>query len=204
MSGAIWSFVFGLVLSIGLVPLCRIVAFKTGQVAHPRNDRWHRSSVPLLGGVAIALATLIVAVATGVAVELAAPLAGAMFISAAGLADDVLSLKPATKLLAQIVVAAWLVYFGYRLNWIESRLIDSVLTMMWVVGLTNAFNLLDNMDGLCAGTALVVAVMLGAGLMEGAGPLRAGAELSWLGALAGAVGGLPGLQLSARVDLHGR
>jgi UDP-GlcNAc:undecaprenyl-phosphate GlcNAc-1-phosphate transferase len=189
VSGAIWSFVFGLVLSIGLVPLCRIVAFKTGLVAHPRNDRWHRSSVPLLGGVAIALATLIVAVATGTAVELAAPLAAAMFISAAGLADDALNLKPATKLLAQIVVAAWLVYFGYRLNWIESRLIDSVLTMMWVVGLTNAFNLLDNMDGLCAGTALVVAVMLGAGLMEGAGPLRAAPELSWLGALAGAVAG---------------
>ncbi len=38
--------------------------------------------------------------------------------------------------------------------------------MVWVVGLTNAFNLLDNMDGLCAGTALVVAVMLGAGLID--------------------------------------
>ncbi len=134
MSGAIWSFVFGLVLSIGLVPLCRIVAFRTGVVAHPRNDRWHRATVPLLGGVAIALSTLIVAIATGNAVDLAVPLSAAMFISVAGLADDVLNLKPATKLLAQIVVAAWLVYFGYRLNWIESRLIDSVLTMVWVVG----------------------------------------------------------------------
>lgn len=189
MSGAIWSFLFGLTLAIGLVPLCRIVAFKTGLVSHPRNDRWHRQTVPLLGGVAIALAMLIVAIATGNAVELAVPLSAAIFISAAGLADDILNLKPATKLLAQIMVAAWLVYFGYRLNWVESRLLDSVLTMLWVVGLTNAFNLLDNMDGLCAGTALVVAVMLGAGLMAGAGPLRAGPELSWLGALAGAVAG---------------
>ena len=189
MSGAIWSFVFGLTLSIGLVPLCRKLAFATALVAHPRNDRWHRKAVPLLGGVAIALTVFIVSVATGNAVELAVPLSAAMFISAAGLADDILNLKPATKLLAQIMVATWLVYFGYRLNWIESRLFDSVLTMVWVVGLTNAFNLLDNMDGLCAGTALVVAVMLGAGLFEGAGPLRAGPELSFLGALAGAVAG---------------
>ena len=189
MSGALWSFAFGFALSIGLVPLCRIVANRTGLVAHPRNDRWHRVTVPMLGGVAIALAMLIVEVVTGNALELAVPLSAAIFISAAGLADDILNLKPATKLLAQIMVAAWLVYFGYRLNWIESRLFDSVLTMVWVVGLTNAFNLLDNMDGLCAGTALVVAVMLGAGLIEGAGPLRAGPELSWLGALAGGVAG---------------
>ncbi len=189
MSGAIWGFLFGLVLSLGLVPVCRIVAYRTNLVSHPRNDRWHRQTVPLLGGVAISLSLLIVALLTGIALELAALLSAALFISAAGLADDVLDLKPATKLLAQIMVAAWLVYFGYRLNWVESPLIDSLLTMVWVVGLTNAFNLLDNMDGLCAGTALVVAVMLGAGLMEGAGPLRAGAELKWLGALSGAVAG---------------
>jgi UDP-GlcNAc:undecaprenyl-phosphate GlcNAc-1-phosphate transferase len=189
VSGAFWSFAFGFALSIGLVPLCRIVANRTGLVAHPRNDRWHRASVPMLGGVAIALSMLIVEVVTGNALDLAVPLSAALFISAAGLADDILNLKPATKLLAQIMVAAWLVYFGYRLNWIESRLFDSVLTMVWVVGLTNAFNLLDNMDGLCAGTALVVAVMLGAGLIEGAGPLRAGPELSWLGALAGGIAG---------------
>jgi UDP-GlcNAc:undecaprenyl-phosphate GlcNAc-1-phosphate transferase len=189
VSGAIWSFLFGLALSIGLVPVCRIVAHRTGLVSHPRNDRWHRTTVPLLGGVAIALSMLIVSVVTGNALDLAVPLSAAIFISAAGLADDILNLKPATKLLAQIMVAAWLVYFGYRLNWIESRLVDSVLTMMWVVGLTNAFNLLDNMDGLCAGTALVVAIMLGAGLMEGAGPQRAGPELSLIGALSGATAG---------------
>ncbi|MGH9199654.1 MAG: hypothetical protein ACRD2A_00265 [Vicinamibacterales bacterium] len=189
MTGALWSFAMGFALTLGLVPACRVAARKAGLVAHPRNDRWHRTTVPLLGGVGIALSVLIVAVVSGIAREIAVPLSAAMFIFVGGLADDILNLKPSTKLVAQIAVAAWLVYFGYRLNWVESRLLDSVLTMVWVVGLTNAFNLLDNMDGLCAGTALVVAVMLAAGLIGGAGPQRAGPELIFLGALAGAAAG---------------
>ena len=89
-----------------------------------------------------------------------------MAIFVIGLVDDALALKPATKLIAQIALAAAVVYFGYRLNWLDSRLLDSVLTMVWLVGLTNAFNLLDNMDGLCAGIALIVAVMLIVGLAD--------------------------------------
>ena len=53
-------FVLAFVLAVALVPLCRFVAAKTGVVAHPRNDRWHRHTIPLLGGVAIAVSTLVV------------------------------------------------------------------------------------------------------------------------------------------------
>src|SRR5262245_57062218 len=106
VSGAVWSFFFALIASIALVPVCRRVAHRTGLVSHPRQDRWHRTTVPLMGGVAIALSMLLVSLVTGIASELAALLSAAMFISAAGLADDWLNLKPATKLLAQIVVAA--------------------------------------------------------------------------------------------------
>jgi len=106
-----------------------------------------------------------------------------------GLVDDILQLRPATKLVAQIAAAAALVYFGFRLNWLESRLLDSVLTMVWVVGLTNAFNLLDNMDGLCAGTALIVAVMLLTGFWTGVSRDNAMSEMILLAALAGAAAG---------------
>ena len=76
--------------------------------------------------------------------------------------------------------------------------------MVWLVGLTNAFNLLDNMDGLCAGTALVVAVMLMVGLATGASS-RLRAARDRVSRRAGRRGdGVPGLQLSAGVDLHGR
>lgn len=179
----------GFVFALLLVPVCRVIARRAGIVAHPRNDRWHRQVVPLLGGVAIALATLAGTLVSGVAGEMMVPLTAAMAVFAMGLVDDVLALKPATKLIGQIAMAAALVYFDYRLNWLESRLLDSVITMVWVVGLTNAFNLLDNMDGLCAGTALIVAAMLVTGLLTGASREMAGPEIVFLLVMGGAAAG---------------
>jgi UDP-GlcNAc:undecaprenyl-phosphate GlcNAc-1-phosphate transferase len=182
-------FVAGFVLAILLVPLSRLLAFRTGIVAHPRNDRWHRGTVPLLGGVAMAGATFLGAVFLGVAPTMMVPLSAAMAMFAVGLVDDALALKPTTKLIAQIAMAGTVLYFGYRLHWSDSRLLDSVLTMVWIVGLTNAFNLLDNMDGLCAGISLIVALMLIAGLAGGAASERAGPEVTFLSLLAGSVAG---------------
>jgi UDP-GlcNAc:undecaprenyl-phosphate GlcNAc-1-phosphate transferase len=183
------AFLISFALAVMLVPASRFIAHRSGMVAHPRNDRWHRGTIPLLGGVAIAGAMFLGALVMGAAGSIAVPLGAAMFMFVVGLVDDVLALKPSTKLIAQIAAAALLVYFGYRLNWIESRLLDSVLTMVWVIGLTNAFNLLDNMDGLCAGTALIVALMLIAGLATGASAERAGAEILFLSLLAGSAAG---------------
>lgn len=175
--------------SVALVPAARRLAIRLDVVARPRADRWHRTVVPLLGGVAIGLATLIASLAGGLAVSLPVVLFASMAMFVMGLVDDILLLRPATKLVAQIAAAAALVYFGFRLNWVESRLLDSVLTMVWVVGLTNAFNLLDNMDGLCAGTAFIVAVMLLAGFWTGASRDSALPEMTLLAALAGAAAG---------------
>ena len=55
-------------------------------------------------------------------------------------------------------VASGFLYFGYHLNWVNGVTVDWMLTLIWIVGLTNAFNLLDNMDGLCAGVAVVAGV----------------------------------------------
>jgi UDP-GlcNAc:undecaprenyl-phosphate GlcNAc-1-phosphate transferase len=176
----------GLVLALILVPLSRMVALRTGIVAHPRNDRWHRETVPLLGGVGIALATLLGTLLTGAAGGLQIPLAAALLVFVVGLVDDVTTLTPATKLIAEIALAAMLVYFGFQLNWVESRLLNNLLTIVWVVGLTNAFNLLDNMDGLCAGIAVVVSAMLLAGIMTGGAPSEAGDQMTVLALLLGA------------------
>ena len=178
--------VIGLVLALVLIPICRIVALRAGVVSHPRNDRWHRTTVPLLGGVGIALAVLIGTLITGAAWSLPLPLTAALLVCFVGLVDDVTTLTPATKLIAEIALAALLVYFGFQLNWVESRLMNSVLTIVWVVGLTNAFNLLDNMDGLCAGIAVVVAAMLLVGLQTGGAPTEAGNQIMVLALLIGA------------------
>src|SRR5688572_30480137 len=178
----------GLLLALILIPICRVIALRIGVVAHPRNDRWNRHTVPLLGGVGIALPVIGGALLTGAAPQLVVPLVAAFGVFAVGLVDDVLALKPATKLVAQIALASALVYFGFRLSWVESRLLNSVLTIMWVVGLTNAFNLLDNMDGLCGGIAFVVAAMILAGLVTGATRAEAGAQMTVLALLLGATG----------------
>ena len=189
MSSVVLPGVTGFGIALILLPICRVVALRTGVVAHPRNDRWHRQTVPLLGGVGIALPMLIGAVITGAAAEMVVPLAAAFLVFIVGLVDDVLALKPATKLIAQIALASLLVYFGFSLTWVESRLLNSVFTIVWVVGLTNAFNLLDNMDGLCGGIAFVVTAMLLVGLLTGATRDEAGAQIAVLALLLGATGG---------------
>lgn len=176
-------------IAVALVPFCKLLSIRLDVVARPRADRWHRSVVPLLGGVAIGLSMLI----TGVLSNLASALPVILFTSVAmfvtGLVDDILLLRPASKLVTQIAIAAALVYFGFRLHWLDSRLLDSALTMVWVVGLTNAFNLLDNMDGLCGGIALIVAAMLLAGFWTGVSRENAAAEMTFLAILAGAAAG---------------
>ena len=183
------SMLIAFAAAVALVPVARVLAIRIDVVARPRADRWHRTVVPLLGGVAIGLATIITSLLAGLAVSLPVVLFASMAMFLMGLVDDIKLLRPATKLVAQIAAAAALVYFGFRLNWVESRLLDSVLTMVWVVGLTNAFNLLDNMDGLCAGIALIVAAMLLAGFWTGVSRDNAMPEMTLLAALIGAAAG---------------
>jgi UDP-GlcNAc:undecaprenyl-phosphate/decaprenyl-phosphate GlcNAc-1-phosphate transferase len=147
-------FFIALAAALVLVPLCRVAALRLGFVAKPREDRWHKRPIALLGGVAIG-ASLLIAVALSTHItQLGVLIVAAGMMFAMGLADDIWSLKPATKLVVEIGVAAMFLYFGYKLNWVNGVTIDWMLTLIWIVGLTNAFNLLDNMDGLCAGTAV--------------------------------------------------
>jgi UDP-GlcNAc:undecaprenyl-phosphate GlcNAc-1-phosphate transferase len=168
-------------LSSLLVPLCRMVAFRFGYVARPRQDRWHSRPTAMLGGVGIAVTVLGLAVAAGDVGRIALTLGCGALIFAVGLTDDLLSLKPSTKLIAQIALAAVFVFFGERLHWADDLpLLDMALTMLWIVGVTNAFNLLDNMDGLCAGVALIAGAALLFGLAGRADVLPAARYLSLL------------------------
>ena len=155
METLLFSFLSAFVLALVLVPLCRRVAFSIGKVALPAADRWHRQATPLFGGVAISIATMVCAIAFSDVASLVVPLSCGAIIFLVGLADDIRSFRPNTKLVVQIALASILLFFGYRLDWTESLTLSSVLTVLWVVGITNAFNLLDNMDGLCAGIAII-------------------------------------------------
>ena len=182
-------FALALTLSLVFVPIARHIATRLGFVAKPREDRWHKRPVAMFGGVAIAASLFACVAVFKIGRELAVLVGAAATMFAVGFVDDVLSLKPSTKLIAQIAGASVLLFFGYRLNWVHSSYtLDTILTLVWVVGMTNAFNLLDNMDGLCGGIAIIVGGSLLISLLPGAGT-HAFAEARYLAMLLGAVGG---------------
>ena len=162
------SFALAFVLAAALVPLCRLLARRTGVVAQPRDDRWHRDD----GAAArrrrrSRCRCLIGTLVTGVAREIIVPLVCRhRSSSSSGWSTTCCRSSRRPSWSRRSRWRRLLVFLGYRLNWLESRLLDSLLTLVWVVGLTNAFNLLDNMDGLCAGIALIVAALLIAGLID--------------------------------------
>ena len=173
-------------ISLAMTPVVRFVAIKKGWVARPREDRWHKKTTALFGGIAIfiglAVPLFIVADFYTLWTAIARPGRGAPLPSIAavigmgaailfllGLADDFISLKPQNKLIGQIIVASMVVFLGFRLGWFLSLTLDTMVTLVWIVGITNAFNLLDNMDGLCAGVAMVAALSM-AGLYAGFDP----------------------------------
>jgi len=77
-----------------------------------------------------------------------------------GLLDDIENMSPAKKFLWQVVASVGLVAFGWRLLWLDNFVLDTLLSIFWIVGLTNAFNLMDNMDGACTGVSLVILLFL--------------------------------------------
>jgi UDP-GlcNAc:undecaprenyl-phosphate/decaprenyl-phosphate GlcNAc-1-phosphate transferase len=155
-------FLGSFILAFALTPLVRKIAFATGQTAVPKDTRWHKKETALLGGVAICLSSLSVWFFTvglfgwqafGVPYLPVICCAFGMFLL--GLADDIISMAPQHKLAAQLIISSIVVFFGFRLNWTTSMTMNLFFSMIWVVGITNAFNLLDNMDGLSAGIAFI-------------------------------------------------
>jgi UDP-GlcNAc:undecaprenyl-phosphate GlcNAc-1-phosphate transferase len=186
ITGLATHFLVALGLSLGLTLLCRLGAHRLGFVAKPSEDRWHKRPTALFGGVAIAATTLCLGAAGALDARLWLLMACGLAIAAFGFVDDVLSLKASTKLIVQITVASVLLFFGLRLHWTGSLVGDSMLTLFWIVGITNAFNLLDNMDGLCAGTTLVAGLFLLLGMFHQVGATPSALYLATLlGATAG-------------------
>jgi UDP-GlcNAc:undecaprenyl-phosphate/decaprenyl-phosphate GlcNAc-1-phosphate transferase len=145
-------------LSATLAIVCKVLARRLGIVAHPKADRWHREAIPLLGGVALVLAVAIAMALSPVRAQtIWLVVAGAVALAFVGLIDDVWPLKPQAKLIAEVAVAAVAITLGLDLRLTGVPALDLVVTLFWIVGVTNAFNLLDNMDGLAAGIAAIAA-----------------------------------------------
>ena len=186
----ILSFALATVAAMALGAVVRRVAPAIGAVVPPRMDRWHDRPTPTMGGIAIAAGTMV-----GFLVVLAAPdvlpwpdtwvpvpvAALAMFVI--GFLDDRLQLSPLAKLVSSLIVGAFLVFALSRTHPDGLTSVQTLVATIWFAGLCHAMNLLDNMDGLAAGVALVAALFLATLLFE---PLGA-AVVILLFALAGAL-----------------
>jgi UDP-GlcNAc:undecaprenyl-phosphate GlcNAc-1-phosphate transferase len=151
-----------LVYSLIATPLVIKLAKIRGWVVAPRPDRWHTKPTALMGGIAIYFSFISIIVASSIYFDFEWIIVGAftiMFVT--GLLDDLYELKPIYKLIAQVVSTFILVYKGFifgndLLGWAGVP-----ITFLWVIGITNAINLLDNMDGLSAGISTIVALIIG-------------------------------------------
>ena len=150
-------FLSALLLAIGGTPLAKRLALSLGIIDQPSARKVHKSPTPLLGGVAIYMAAIITLVVYDFLYirELVGILVGASLVSFMGIWDDRRSIRPVVKLLGQVAAAGILVASGVQVRFLPYTALNVAVTILWIVGVTNAMNLLDNMDGLSGGIGAV-------------------------------------------------
>jgi UDP-GlcNAc:undecaprenyl-phosphate GlcNAc-1-phosphate transferase len=151
-----WAFLYAALLSSGLTYLLVRWGGRLRLVAQPRADRWHGKATPNTGGLAILIASgsCYFLFSNGHQYPVIAVCAG--LLSLLGFVDDRVQLRPLVKLAGQSAAVIAVISGGvvFRVTpWAPANL---VLTFLWIAGITNAFNLIDNMDGLCAGVAVII------------------------------------------------
>ncbi|MBI2942168.1 MAG: undecaprenyl/decaprenyl-phosphate alpha-N-acetylglucosaminyl 1-phosphate transferase [Chloroflexi bacterium] len=151
-------FATALTLAIGITPVARRLAVHTGIVDRPSGRKLHQHTTPLLGGAAIYLAAVIALALVGdrfYVPQVVGIFLGATFVSFLGIWDDRWHVSPPLKLGGQVLAAALLVATGVQVEFLPHPVLNVALTLLWVIGITNALNLLDNMDGLSGGVAAI-------------------------------------------------
>jgi UDP-GlcNAc:undecaprenyl-phosphate GlcNAc-1-phosphate transferase len=185
--------------ALAVTPFMRRLAVHFGIVAHPSTDRWHAHPTALLGGIAIAFGTafgllgpaLFVGNAWDIGLERATaqPALGmvlsSMVMFVVGFADDVLKFRAQTKFLYQLLAGVMLVSFGALLPVTPWHVVNVLVTLFWFVALTNAFNLLDGLDGVAAGVGAIAAFFLGISFARRGALAHAALAWSLSGALLG-------------------
>ncbi len=163
------SFMFSFLLSFLFVPLIRFISIKLGNYDKPSEIKTHKGNIPLSGGVAVFISfslTLIVFrfltnFPTGTLRELRYILIGSFFILLIGLIDDITKpkgIKAEIKFLIEVLLAIFMITRGFSINFIKPDYIAFSLTILWIVGITNALNIIDIMDGLSSSQILIAAI----------------------------------------------
>lgn len=192
------------VLAMLVTPRVSRLAQAMGIMDIPGVRRVHQDATPRLGGLAVALTalTMLALVLTldnvigqafrGARTEVIALVAGSLLVLLAGVLDDIRGLRVSTKLLVQIAAAVLVCAFGIRIGSISIAGITLnlgwlswPLTILWIVGVTNALNLIDGIDGLAAGIALIACGAITALAVHLGQPVMAVLMLALTGSLTG-------------------
>jgi UDP-GlcNAc:undecaprenyl-phosphate/decaprenyl-phosphate GlcNAc-1-phosphate transferase len=150
------AFLVPLVVTVVLTPVAGRLAHRLGILDHPSEHKFHRDPTPYLGGVALAAGLVAMGwLAAGASAQVAVILLGGLVLGVWGLMDDWVTVRPSVKLLVQSSAGVALWFADIRAGLFGVVALDLGLTVLWVVAVTNALNLLDNMDGLTAGVSAV-------------------------------------------------
>lgn len=160
MRAFIAVFFIALTLTLASLPWIRRAAFALGFVDTPDTRKTHRTPMPLLGGMAIFFGAIL-----GVLIfyrgdpepTVIGVLLATTVVAMTGLIDDYRPLPAWLKLAGQFLGFLILAYFGIRVKLPVPEVINYAITLIWLLGITNAINFLDNMDGLSAGISAVTA-----------------------------------------------
>jgi UDP-GlcNAc:undecaprenyl-phosphate/decaprenyl-phosphate GlcNAc-1-phosphate transferase len=179
------TFLTGVAATGLLSPLAKFISLKAGALAHPGDRHVHDTPTPTWGGLAIVLGFVIASLGLGEALnvpqlsprQLFGLLLGAGLVTAMGTVDDRFHIPARGKLFGQIVCAALLPVFGVKISvlsnpfggyWSLAPWVSWLLTVGWVVAVTNAINLIDGIDGLAAGVSSICCLALGIiGMLHG-------------------------------------
>lgn len=173
MAGLLISFGLAFIISLIITPLIKKVAFYLGAVDRPNARKIHSRAMPRMGGLAVYLAfTLTVLIMQPITKPIVGLLLGGTLIMLLGLVDDIRDVSPRVKLIIQIIAAGILIAFEVKIKFITNPFgsliylnwhgIDFgiLLTVLWIVGVTNAVNLVDGLDGLAGGLASIAAMTI--------------------------------------------
>ncbi len=191
-------------VAFAATPLVSRVAQALHVIDRPNERKVsRRENIPLLGGLAVAMGFFVgIAIAVAFFTEgdpyrghLEGLLLGGLLILSVGAFDDRYTLGPKTKLGVQLLAAGIAVYYGFEIRhitdpltrtaWMMPAWMMTLLTMAWIVGITNALNLLDGLDGLCTGVAAIIGTTLTIICWQASVTLGVVVGISFVGALLG-------------------
>ena len=160
----IMSFIVTMIVTALLIPIVMKVGTKLGIVAHKNKRTVHKIEVPRIGGYAIYISSLIgMVIFLKTDPQINAILIASFLVFFIGLFDDVHDLSPKTKLIVELIAAIIVILYGdiylkgfdfLPADW--PPILPGAITVLWIVGITNAINLIDGLDGLSSGISIIV------------------------------------------------